>query len=443
MAKLSLIVAAGLVGVTLTFSSAVAQTNSLLALNVAAPVKALATHLKGSSIDENPVHFCGEIIPTNQPAIVQRWIRTLNQQASYAEDLTILKRRAAVVFPLIEPILKQYRIPSDFKFLPLLESAVTNHAVSRKGAAGFWQLMPQTAQSLGLSVSHRRDERFNLVKATHAACRYINDLYDQLGSWMLVATAYNAGPNYIQQLSRQHPNVHPMALPYRAAETKAYLYQTVAIKELLTRPQNYRDRLSSRHLAALSDGLEAIASAERATILSSFDIDEKTFESLASNRLSTTGEDDGPVFVTDSTTNVVLLTDDEEPETDLKPETSETTEQPVASAGKIVSPSTSVIRLVTRSLSEGPLTEGQLCMFQVVQPVTLNGRTFAVGDLIQAHIEIIDPGSGRVFLRTDRLTSAQTQQVSPLKLVATEQPKQPGVSRPSRLDGWQLTWEEL
>ncbi|MBN8823246.1 MULTISPECIES: lytic transglycosylase domain-containing protein [unclassified Spirosoma] len=443
MAKLSLIVAAGLVGVTLMFSSAVAQTNSLLALNVAAPVKALATHLKGASNDESPVHFCGEIIPINQPAIVQRWIRTLNQQASYAEDLTILKRRAAVVFPLIEPILKQYRIPSDFKFLPLLESAVTNHAVSRKGAAGFWQLMPQTAQSLGLNVSRRRDERFNLVKATHAACRYINDLYDQLGSWMLVATAYNAGPNYIQQLTRQHPNVHPMALPYRAAETKAYLYQTVAIKELLTRPQNYRDRLSSRHLAALSNGLEAIASAERATILSSFDIDEKTFESLASNRLSTTGEEDGPVFVSDSTTNVVLLTDDEETEPERKSEVSVTTTEPAAPVEKAASPSSSVVRLVTRSLSEGPVTEGQLCMFQVVQPVTLNGRTFAVGDLIQAHVEIIDPGSGRVFLRTDRLTSAQTQQVSPLKLVATEQPKQPGVSRPSRLDGWQLTWEEL
>ena len=439
MAKLSLIVAAGLVGVTLTFSSAVAQTNSLLALNVAAPVKALAIHLKSPSNDESPVHFCGEAIPTNQPAIVQRWIRTLNQQASYAGDLTVLKRRASVVFPLIEPILKQYRIPSDFKFLPLLESAVTNHAVSRKGAAGFWQLMPQTAQSLGLNVSRRRDERFNLVKATHAACRYINELYDQLGSWMLVATAYNAGPNYIQQLSRQHPNVHPMALPYRAAETKAYLYQTVAIKELLTRPQIYRDRLSSRHLAALSDGMDVIASAERATILSSFDIDEKTFENLGANRLSTAEEDDGPVFVTDSTTNVVLLTDEDTTE----PEPSEAASAPATPVEKAVSSSGSVVRLMTRSLSEGPLTEGQLCMFQVVQPVTINGRSFAVGDLIQAHIEIIDPGSGRVFLRTDRLTSAQTQQTAPLKLVATEQPKQPGVSRPSRLDGWQLTWEEL
>ncbi|GAB4033948.1 lytic transglycosylase domain-containing protein [Spirosoma gilvum] len=442
MTKLSLIVAAGLVCVTLTVSSAIAQTNSLLALNVAAPVKALATHLKGVTNDESPVHFCGEAVPTNHPAIVQRWIRTLNQQASYAADLTVLKRRASVVFPLIEPILKQYRIPSDFKFLPLLESAVTNHAVSRKGAAGFWQLMPQTAQSLGLSVSRRHDERFNLVKATHAACRYINELYEQLGSWMLVATAYNAGPNYIQQLTRQHPDVHPMALPYRAAETKAYLYQTVAIKELLTRPQNYRDQLSSRHLAALSDGGEQVASAERAHILSAFDIDEKTFEKLAANRLATNGEEEGAVFVTDSTTNVVLLTDEESELERIAEPSTKLTESAIP-VEKAVPTSESAVRLTTRSLSEGPLTEGQLCVFQVVQPVTINGRTFAVGDLIQAHIEIIDPGSGRVFLRTDRLTTAQTQETSPLKLVATEHPKQPGVSRPTRLDGWQLAWEEL
>ena len=102
-----------------------------------------------------------------------------------------------------------------------------------------------------------------------------------------------------------------------------------------------------------------------------------------------------------------------------------------------------VVRLATRSLSEGPLTEGKLCVFQVVMPVTMNGRSFFVGDMIQAHIDIIDAGSGRVYLRTDRLTSAQTQETSVLKMVATEQPKQPGVALPTRLENWQLSWEAL
>lgn len=442
MTKLFLIVSAGVGCITLIAQSAVAQTSQFLALNVATPVKALTNRLAFASIEESPVHFCGENIPTNHPAIVERWTRTLNHQAALAADLTVLKRRASVVFPIIEPILKKYRIPSDFKFLPLLESAVTNRAVSRKGAAGFWQLMPQTAQSLGLNVSHRRDERFNLLKATHAACRYINELYDQLGSWMLVATAYNAGPNYIQQLSRQHPDMHPMALPYRAAETKAYLFQTVAIKELLTRPQAYRDRLSSRNLAALSEGADPVASAERAVILASFDMDERDVAKATLNGLGVDEQaiETGITFVTDSTTTVVLLNDDE-PATEVIPEKSILANNQVAPVD--VAPAPSVMRLVTRSLSEGSLTEGKLCLFQVVQPVTLNGRTFAVGDMIQAHIEVIDAGSNRVFLRTDQLTTAQTQETFALKLVATEEPKHPGVALPVRLEGWTLSWELL
>ena len=440
MTKLTLMVVAGFGCAIFTNSSTLGQTNPLLALNTATSVKALTSLVVTAKSNDSPVHFCGENIPTNHPAILERWNRTLNQQAALAADLTVLKRRASVVFPLIEPILKQYRIPADFKFLPLLESAVTNRAVSRKGAAGFWQLMPQTAQSLGLTVSHRNDERFNLLKATHAACRYINELYEQLGSWMLVATAYNAGPNYIQQLSRQHPDMHPMALPYRAAETKAYLYQTVAIKELLTRPQAYSNRLSSRHLAALSENITPVASDERATILASFDMDERAFLK------ATAGQQSDVInlsFVADSTTTVVLLTEEEStPEIITETSADDKSVSKTAPAAPTVA-ALPAIRLTTRSLSEGPLKEGQLCMFQVVQPITLNGRIFSVGDVIQAHIEVIDAGSGRVFLRTDRLTTAQTQETFSLKLVATEQPKQPGVALPTRLEGWQLTWESL
>ncbi|GAB4049664.1 lytic transglycosylase domain-containing protein [Spirosoma litoris] len=445
MTKLFLIVSAGFGCSFLYLSSAVAQTSQLIALNVAAPVKAITNRLVSSTLEESPVHFCGENIPTNHPAIVERWTRTLNQQAALAADLAILKRRASVVFPIIEPILKQYQIPMDFKYLPLLESAVTNRAVSRKGAAGFWQLMPGTAQSLGLSVSHRRDERFNLLKATHAACKYINELYEQLGSWMLVATAYNAGPNYIQQLTRRHPDMHPMALPYRAAETKAYLFQTVAIKELLTRPRIYSDRLSARNLEALSEATNLVAATERAAILASFDMDERDAARATLNSLGVDEQalEKGITFVTDSTTTVVLL-DDEETEEEISTEKSAPAPTPTIAPTKSVEPmASSAIRLVTRSLSEGPLTEGKLCLFQVVQPVTLNGRTFAVGDMIQAHIEIIDAGSKRVFLRTDQLTTAQTQEKISIRLVATEQPKQPGVTLPSRLEGWQLSWELL
>jgi membrane-bound lytic murein transglycosylase D len=367
-----------------------------------------------------PVHFCGETMPLTYPDVTERWIRTISRQAAMAGTLLMLKRRASVVFPLIEPILKQYQIPADFKFLPLLESAVENRAVSRRGAAGFWQLMPQTAQSLGLTVSHRNDERFDLRKATHAACRYLNELHKQLGSWMLVATAYNAGPNYISQLTRQHPTMHPMALPYRAAETKAYLFQTMAIKELLTHPQDYQSYLDSRHLAALSDGAVSMLPAERKAILASFDMDETAIAA------------DAPVIAITTAPSVMT-----EPVTGIH-----ATEIIQINAPASVSDVAS-LRLATRSLSEGPLVEGQLCLFQVVQAIAINGRDFSVGDVIQAHIEVVDTASGQVFLRTDQYTVAQSQETVALNFVATRQPRRPGVDLPRRLENWQLTWEPL
>ena len=419
----------GLNVVLAVYHSATAQMNQLMALPAATSVKAINYSFGSAKMDRAAVHFCGEVIPANHPAIMDRWVRTLDRQANLAADLTVMKRRASVVFPLIEPILQQYNIPADFKFLPLLESAVNNRAVSPKGAAGFWQLMPQTAQALGLRVSYRYDERFNLLKATHAACRYIRELHDQLGSWMLVATAYNAGPNYVQHLTRQYPDQHPMALPYRAAETRAYLFQTLAIKELITRPQAYRDRLNSHHLAALSDDSN-LTEYERQSILSSFDLSERDYRGAAVGQAMAKRNR----FNIDSETTVVLLT-----ETDTEFDVVASEAEPTLTAETFpTSP-----RLVTRSLSEGPLKEGKLCVFQVTQTVRLNGRTFAAGDIIQAHVEHVDAQSGRVFLRTNRLLMAQTQEAVPLTLVATDQPKQPGVAIPARLHGWQLTWEAM
>ena len=410
----------------------VAQPNQLLAFNNAPSPNTFVSNPTFIP-DDGRIHFCGENVPIHHPALTDRWSKTLTHQVALAADLAVLKRRASVVFPIIEPILNQYNIPSDFKYLPLLESAVTNRAVSRRGAAGFWQLMPQTAQSLGLSVSRRHDERFNLLKATHAACRYIQELYGQLGSWMLVATAYNAGPNYIQQLVRQHPDTHPMALPYRAAETRAYLFQTVVIKELLTHTDAYRELLSNRNFAALSIDAGAVTATERATILASFD--------MADNVPTIADTKQTPAVTPDFATEIVLLTEEE---TNLEVQANTVEMDSVVASileMKPVETTVPVVRLATRSLSEGPLTEGKLCLFQVVQSVTLNGRAFAVGDMIQAHIEIIDVVSGRVYLHTDRLTTAQSQETSPLKLTATGQPKQPGVALPTRLDSWQLSWE--
>lgn len=402
------------------------------------------------------VHFCGESLPQHLPNVTQRWFRTLNRQASYANHLTTLKNRATAIFPIIEPIIERYGIPKDFKYLPLLESAVVNRAVSRKGAAGFWQIMPQTARKLGLSVSRGNDERFNLTKATHAACRYLKELYSQLGSWMLVAAAYNAGPNYIQALRKRYPERHPINLPYRARETKAYIYQAIAIKELITRPQSYRNYFNNdRALAALTNANDELPKAERQAIIEYYETQRS--EDEASSEPGRIGGSMATDNIALADTAVVSLLTDEEDETDeavvelldeKEPDELANVPESATKAASNLHTGTPAPtgQLLTRRMGNEALTEGQLCVFEVTRTDTLNGIIVSVGDVIYAHIDMIEPTSGRVYLRTDKVMSTKTQETLPLKLSAVERPKQPGVPIPAQTElaeGWRLRWEQL
>lgn len=189
------------------------------------------------------VDFCGECLPLDQTDVVDRWKHVFTLFRPHASDLGNLRQRADAFFPIIDPILEKYAIPDDFRYVPLAESALRPKAVSRAGAAGYWQLMPGTARDLGLKVSGRTDERFNVQKATEAACRYIRALYDQLGSWSLVAAAYNAGPGFLKNQLRRHPHrdYYRMSLP---RETRYYLYRVLLYKEVISRPNDYASFLS-------------------------------------------------------------------------------------------------------------------------------------------------------------------------------------------------------
>ena len=107
--------------------------------------------------------------------------------------MEIALKRAALYIPYITPILKSYGLPEELAILPLIESKFNPFAVSRSGAGGIWQLMPATARRFGLRVGKYVDERFDLYRSTHAAARYLKELYRRFGNWELVLAAYNCG----------------------------------------------------------------------------------------------------------------------------------------------------------------------------------------------------------------------------------------------------------
>jgi membrane-bound lytic murein transglycosylase D len=99
-------------------------------------------------------------------------------------------------------ILEQEQLPPDFAYVPLVESALSSRKESSAGAAGPWQFTPATARAYGLRVDGSVDERLQLVKSTHAGCRYLRDLILDFGagsSVMLALAAYNLGPPRVKQ----------------------------------------------------------------------------------------------------------------------------------------------------------------------------------------------------------------------------------------------------
>ena len=119
------------------------------------------------------------------------------------EELQLVRMTGGPYFSLIEGILNQYDLPGELKYLAVIESNLKSSARSRVGAAGPWQLMPQTARDLGLKVNKNIDERRNYVKSTRAAALYLKDLYNQLGDWLLVIAAYNTGTAHVYHAIRQ------------------------------------------------------------------------------------------------------------------------------------------------------------------------------------------------------------------------------------------------
>jgi membrane-bound lytic murein transglycosylase D len=115
------------------------------------------------------------------------------------KDLSEMKVWGKPYFNLMDGILLSYNLPKELKYLAVIESELHRGARSRVGAVGPWQFMAGTARLLGLKITKQVDERTNYVKSTHAAARYLTDLYSQFGDWLLVIAAYNGGPGNVMK----------------------------------------------------------------------------------------------------------------------------------------------------------------------------------------------------------------------------------------------------
>ncbi len=129
---------------------------------------------------------------------------------------------------MVEREVARSGLPRWVAKIPEIESGYDPKAVSPKGAAGLWQLLPETARSLGLKVEGDIDERFDPVKSTKAALRYIKYLKDKFGDWIKVVVAYNWGEGNLMRLGDFNPDRDMDKLP---KETRNYVTKLIKLIE--------------------------------------------------------------------------------------------------------------------------------------------------------------------------------------------------------------------
>ncbi len=104
---------------------------------------------------------------------------------------------------IFDVILTQHGLPIELKYLSVVESSLYQRALSPVGAGGPWQIMPSEARRLGLTVNGKVDDRRNYYKSTHAAAKFMKELYGSFQDWLLVIAAYNCGPGRLRQAIRK------------------------------------------------------------------------------------------------------------------------------------------------------------------------------------------------------------------------------------------------
>lgn len=156
------------------------------------------------SVYENRISKINSIIKLPYNSIIRNFIHvyTIKQRDKFSAVLGLKD----YYFPMIEDIFDSYGLPTELKYMAVIESALHVNAVSKVGATGLWQFMYSTGRMYGLTINSVVDERRDPVKSTHAAARYIKDLYNIYKDWMLVIAAYNCGPGNVNKAIRRSGN---------------------------------------------------------------------------------------------------------------------------------------------------------------------------------------------------------------------------------------------
>ena len=178
------------------------------------------------------VKFAGDDVDLDRLDMFERLDRELTSLIYGHSNMLLTIKRANRFFPIIIPILKEYGVPTDMVYLCAVESYFNIRAYSHAKAAGIWQFIESAAKQYGLEVSDEVDERYNLEKATAAACCYLKNAFKRYGDWATVMASYNGGMGRITSELEKQLADNSFDL-YLTEETSRYVFRIMAMKAIM------------------------------------------------------------------------------------------------------------------------------------------------------------------------------------------------------------------
>lgn len=211
------------------------------------PLSEYPTYYNATSLAiPDTLFFAGEEVPLNVPDVRERLDRELHINTYWHNNTIFLIKNAHRWLPQIEPILKEHGIPDDFKYLTAIEGSFRND-ISPMQAVGFWQIRKDAGKENGLEINREVDERYDPLKSTVAACKYLKKAYAKFGNWTLVAASYNRGMTGLQKAINHQNNSNYYDLLLNE-ETSRYVFRILAIKEIIENPDKYSFNIDVAHL---------------------------------------------------------------------------------------------------------------------------------------------------------------------------------------------------
>ncbi len=219
-----------------------------------------------------------QIVPLSYNEHVQKYI---DIYAGRKDMMGKMLGLSGYYFPIFERALKSYNIPEEIKYLPIIESSMNPHAVSRVGATGLWQFMFATAKGYGLHMDNFVDERKDPIEASYAAAAYFRDAYEELGDWLLAIAAYNCGRGNVNRaIAKADSRDFWEIRRFLPMETRNYVPAFIAAVYVMNYPEDHQIKAQKAAFLKNTDIIEVSRSLSLSSLAAALNTDLEELCSL-------------------------------------------------------------------------------------------------------------------------------------------------------------------